>query len=81
MSGSTVAVYCPSCDGASADHRLPPCCACKCGGKLYVTRLPDGSLPPWDGEYTGRPVREWYPVLLGTPPVVESPPLRGIPCQ
>ena len=62
----TVTVYCPDCDGASADHRLPPCDTCLNQGHLLANRLPNGDLPAtWDD---GRPMREWVPLLLGTPP-------------
>lgn len=63
---STVSVYCPDCDGASADHRLPPCDTCLNQGHLHANRATDGSVPvTWDD---GRPMREWVPLLLGSPP-------------
>jgi hypothetical protein len=58
---------CPDCDGASADHRLPPCDTCMNQGHLLTNRLPDGSIPAtWDD---GRPMREWVPLLLPETPV------------
>lgn len=69
MSGYTAAVYCPDCDGASADYRLPPCDTCLNQGHLLANRLPNGDLPAtWDD---GRPLREWVPLLL--PPTPENP--------
>ena len=63
---AAVTVFCPDCDGASADHRLPPCLTCNNNGHFLVNRLPDGGIPAtWDD---GRIVREWVPLLLGDAP-------------
>jgi len=66
VTSAAVSVYCPDCDGASADYRLPPCDTCLNQGHLLANRLPDGRLPAtWDD---GRPLREWVPLLLPETP-------------
>lgn len=63
----TVAITCPLCNGASADHRLPPCDVCHNQGHLHVNREPDGTVPTrihfasTDEWYD---VREWHPPML-----------------
>lgn len=50
-----VRVYCPSCDGASADHRLPPCDYCLNNGHFDVDRDEHGNPPKVHRD--GTPVR------------------------
>ena len=50
-----VRVFCPECDGASADYRLPPCGECHNQGHLDIDRNADGTTPThWKD---GAPVR------------------------
>lgn len=50
-------VFCPACDGASADYRLPPCDYCLNSGHLDMDRNPDGTPPATHRD--GTPVRLW----------------------
>lgn len=58
-----VRVFCPVCDGASADHRLPPCDYCNNVGHFNVDCGEDGTIPathpdsPFDAYDSGTPVR------------------------
>ena len=84
MSGQTVAVVCPYCDGASADFRLPPCDVCHNNGHLYVNREPNGAAPTrlhFASTDEWRAVREWHPPLLPETPLNPLVPLyqRCIP--
>ena len=47
-----VRVFCPECDGASADYRLPPCEYCNNNGHFDVDR--DEQV-----HRNGKPVRLW----------------------
>ena len=53
--GRLVRIFCPVCDGASADARLPPCEYCNNNGHFDVDRNPDGSAPSHHRD--GTPVR------------------------
>jgi hypothetical protein len=52
-----VRVFCPECDGASADHRLPPCTYCNNNGHFDVDRDEQGDPPKV--HRNGKPVRLW----------------------
>ena len=52
-----VRIYCPVCDGASEDNRLPPCEYCNNNGHFSVDRDPDGTPPTQHRD--GTPVRLW----------------------
>jgi hypothetical protein len=52
-----VRVYCPECDGASADYRLPPCDYCLNQGHLDMDRNEDGTPPKV--HRNGVPVKLW----------------------
>lgn len=66
-----VRVYCPECDGASADNRLPPCLYCNNNGHFDVDRNEDGTPPTH--HRCGRPVRLFVDNEL---PEVRLNPLR-----
>lgn len=62
-------VFCPECDGASADYRLPPCGECLNIGHVCIDRNPDGTLPTQ--HRNGTPVRLWVDesaALFSDPP-------------
>ena len=66
-----VRVFCPECDGASADYRLPPCDYCLNNGHFDVDREKDGSVPTT--HKNGTPVRLYVDNTL---PEIRSNPLR-----
>ena len=68
---SLVRVFCPTCDGASADYRLPPCDDCVNGGHLDIDRLPDGGVP--EKHRNGTPVRLYVDSCWPEPQVHISP--------
>ena len=71
MSTGLVRVFCPECDGASADHRLPPCDYCLNNGHFDVDPNPDGTPPEY--HRNGKPVRLWVDAEM---PEVRANPLR-----
>ena len=66
-----VRVFCPECDGASADPALPPCDYCVNNGHFDIDRNDDGSVPTH--HRNGTPVRLFVDNLW---PPVRSNPLR-----
>jgi len=52
-----VRVFCPECDGASADYRLPPCEYCNNNAHFDVDRDEHGNPPKF--HRNGKPVRLW----------------------
>lgn len=62
-------MFCPVCDGASADYRLPPCKECLNIGHVYLDREHDGTPPTH--HKCGTPVRLWIDRELG--PVPNNP--------
>lgn len=55
----TVRAFCPACDGASADYRLPPCGECLNMGHVCVDRNEDGTAPTHHHNTHRTPVRLW----------------------
>lgn len=66
-----VCVFCPECDGASADYRLPPCGECLNIGHVYLDREKDGTAPTHHRD--GKPVRLWVDRVM---PEIRNNPLR-----